>query len=155
MDKDVQAFVNPMVSSGLTTTVYENQPYLANGSGPGAHPAAFYQRQGINKEEVRPDVYDIVSRSVNPATLWRSDVPPEQRHDGYWRYDGNSAFNTFSQRKGINNVDVDPEVWGLVNDSVNPATHWRSDVAPEQRKDGYFRYDGNTGYNTAQRYSYY
>ena len=95
-DEEVHGFVKPLVS-GITGRAIEETPYLPNGSGPGAFPASFLQRRGINKEGVRPDVYDVVSRSVNPATLWRSDVPPEARHDGYWRYDGNSAFNTFSQ----------------------------------------------------------
>jgi len=96
MDEEVHGFAKDNVDV-LPNTRREGSPYAYNGSGPLAHKNALADKGDIANTEVRPDVWVVVNKNVNPWPLWRSDVPPEKRNNGNFDYQGNSGFKNLVQ----------------------------------------------------------
>mmetsp|Transcript_13459 Transcript_13459/g.22896 ORF Transcript_13459/g.22896 Transcript_13459/m.22896 type:complete len:252 (-) Transcript_13459:43-798(-) len=99
IDEEVHGFVKDNIDVLPNLRRAGDEGYDYNGSGPLAHKDTLVQKSAgdIANKEVRPDVYDVVSKNVNPTPLWRSDVAPEQRKDGLFKYDGQSAYNTLAE----------------------------------------------------------
>jgi hypothetical protein len=111
--EDVYEFVKQLVPP-INAWERVKVPYLYNGYGVGGwspvndriYPQSSFvespfesrltQKLDVNRDEMRPDVYDLVKKSVPAWSYWRSPVPPEQRDDGLFRYDEKAPRNRFA-----------------------------------------------------------
>ena len=75
VDPEVQGFVSSIFPP-LTGSAYEERPYAYNG-GLAYPPRAFaeIEKADIGRDEVRPDVYEVVRNNVDPAPLPRMSRP--------------------------------------------------------------------------------
>ncbi len=75
VDPEVHGFVSSIFPP-LTGSAYEERPYAPNGIY--AHPPRAFaeiEKADIGRDEVRPDVYEVVRNNVDPAPLPRMSRP--------------------------------------------------------------------------------
>ena len=135
MDEEVHGFANDVVDV-LPNTRKEGAPYDPNGSGPLAHKLSQRRKHDIGEEKMDEEVHGFANDVV--------DVLPNTRKEGA-PYDPNGSgplAHKLSQKEDIANTEVRPDVWQIVSKSVNPVPLWRSDVPPEKRDNGNFKYQG-------------
>jgi hypothetical protein len=82
INEEVHGFANSMVDP--LPWPRDKEPPAYNGSGPKAHRVVAVQKNDINNAEVRPDVYQVVSKIVNPVPLWRTNVAPKYVFEPWW-----------------------------------------------------------------------
>jgi len=75
VDPEVHGFVSSIFPP-LTGSAYEERPYAYNG-GLAYPPRAFaeIEKLDVGRDEIRPDVYEVVRKNVDPAPLPRMSRP--------------------------------------------------------------------------------
>ena len=121
VDETVYGFVRSVVPP-IQKRAPETEPYLPNGhagwgSVENSKPiTSLAEKQDVNNAEIRPDVYDVVSKNVPAWSYWRSGVPPEKREDGMFNYSNNTATGrnpdpSFAQLEPEKVVTLQPQAY--------------------------------------------